>query len=228
MIGLGAHFPFAGYAMDRPRLDAWALSLQERSALWLQRQALALPPDRLLRRHLILLGARRFAPLCVREALAMWHASTEAHAPVYRAFWQGVYDFMPYLGPETEVGSISAEPPRSCRVSVEDGKRFYDALVRQNEAKESEALDVRTSPHYMHPSALRGRSLSTTDLPQSRKDAPPRRRAGLPAESRSESVRGRVAEVHWAARQPRCGRPDALRRCTRHHRECAQPLCVGV
>lgn len=163
--------------MDRPRLDAWALSLQERSALWLQRQALALPPDRLLRRHLILLGARRFAPLCVREALAMWHASTEAHAPVYRAFWQGVYDFMPYLGPET-VGSISAEPPRSCRVSVEDGKRFYDALVRQNEAKESEALDVRTSPHYMHPSALRGRSLShyrSTSVSQGRTPSPPRR-----------------------------------------------------
>lgn len=127
--------------MERPTLEAWALSLQERSALWLQRHALALPPDRVVRRELILLGARRFAPYCVREAVALWQASTEPYAPVYQAFWQGVYDFMPYLGPSA-TNEPRSEPSRPCLISDAVSKRFYEGLVCEDESRESDALEV--------------------------------------------------------------------------------------
>lgn len=115
--------------MDGPTLEAWAQSLQERSALWHQRHALAMPANRLLRRQLILLGARRFAPLCVRQAVALWRTSTEAHAPVYRAFWQGVEDLLP------EHKMIDPLQPAALPA-------FYRGLEYEDDGREDLALQV--------------------------------------------------------------------------------------
>lgn len=128
------------------RLDQWILSVQQRSSLSLQEAALGMPADRLVRPLLFLLAARSFAPLAVREAVRLWDASTEEHAPTYRAFWRGVLEYLPYLGPKVALTEAeeAAEADRraKCAISVEEGKRFYEALCLERDAHSEDALKV--------------------------------------------------------------------------------------